>query len=95
MIKYLLGFTLLFLSTVLFAQHRDTFNFELNDKNPWIILDSAWKFKVGDHPDWAKREFNDSSWQRINLSQDLSKLPQIPKDGPSCMVSYKAFKSKQ
>ena len=80
MFKYLLGFTLLFLSTVLFAQQRDTFNFELNDKNPWIILDSAWKFKVGDHPDWAKREFNDSSWQRINLSQDLSKLPQIPKE---------------
>ena len=80
MIKYLLGFTLLFLSTVPFAQQRDTFNFELNDKNPWIILDSAWKFNVGDHPDWAKREFNDSSWQRIKLSQDLSKLPQIPKE---------------
>jgi two-component system, NtrC family, sensor kinase len=81
MIKYLPGFTLLFLSTVLFAQQRDTFKFELNDKNPWIILDSAWKFNVGDHPDWAKREFNDSSWRRINLSQDLSKLPQIPTDG--------------
>ena len=80
MIKYLPGFTLLFLSTVLFAQQRDTFKFELNDKKPWIVLDSAWKFKVGDHPDWAKREFNDSSWQRINLQQDLSKLPQIPKE---------------
>lgn len=79
--KYLLGFTLLFLSTAPFAQQRDTFNFELNDKNPWIILDSAWKFNVGDNPDWAKREFNDSSWQRINLSQDLSKLPQIPMEG--------------
>jgi two-component system NtrC family sensor kinase len=80
MIKYLLGFTLLFLSTALFAQQRDNFKFELNDKKPWIVLDSAWKFNVGDHPDWAKREFNDSSWQRINLQQDLSKLPQIPKE---------------
>src|SRR5205809_7733022 len=47
----------------------------------WIALDSGWKFKAGDDPDWAKPGFNDSSWKSINLLQDLYYLPQVPKRG--------------
>jgi two-component system, NtrC family, sensor kinase len=47
----------------------------------WIALDSGWKFKAGDDPDWAKPGFNDSSWQSIHLLQDLYYLPQVPKTG--------------
>ena len=47
----------------------------------WIALDSGWKFKAGDNPDWARPGFNDSSWQSINLFQDLYDLPQVPKSG--------------
>jgi len=47
----------------------------------WIALDSGWKFKAGDNPDWAKPGFDDSSWQSIHLFQDLYDLPQVPKSG--------------
>ena len=36
-----------------------------------------WKFKAGDNPDWAKPDFNDSSWQSINLFKDLNDVPGI------------------
>jgi len=47
----------------------------------WIALDSGWKFKAGDDPDWAKPGFNDSSWQSVNLFRDLYYLPQVPRSG--------------
>ena len=47
----------------------------------WIALDSGWRFKAGDNPDWAKPGFDDSSWQSIHLLQDLYNVQQIPKDG--------------
>ncbi len=40
--------------------------------NGWIALDSGWKFKAGDNPDWGKPGFDDSSWQSINLFKDLN-----------------------
>jgi len=47
----------------------------------WIGLDSGWKFKAGDNPDWARPGFDDSSWQPIHLFQDLYNLQQVPKNG--------------
>src|SRR5215204_6472539 len=46
----------------------------------WISLDSGWKFKAGDNPEWAKEDFDDSSWSPINLFQDLYNVPAIPKN---------------
>ncbi len=47
----------------------------------WIKLDAGWQYKAGDNKEWAKPDFNDSSWSSINLFQDLYPLPQIPKQG--------------
>jgi signal transduction histidine kinase len=46
----------------------------------WIALDSGWKFKAGDNPDWSRPGFDDSSWQSIYLFQDLYNVPQLPKN---------------
>jgi two-component system, NtrC family, sensor kinase len=47
----------------------------------WIALDSGWKFKAGDNLDWAKSDFNDSSWQPVTLFQNLYDSTKIPKSG--------------
>ncbi|MEO6694040.1 MAG: histidine kinase dimerization/phospho-acceptor domain-containing protein [Ignavibacteria bacterium] len=76
---------LLLLPLAAFSQKSSVFKLsatgEKNTKfaNGWIALDSGWKFKAGDNPEWAKPGFEDSSWQSITLFQDLYVLPEIPK----------------
>jgi len=61
---------LLFSPVGIFAQKVNVF--QLSTKaarhtrfaNGWIALNSGWKFKAGDNPDWAAPGFNDSSWQQ-------------------------------
>ena len=82
--KHLFIFLLL-VPLAAFSQKRSVFKLsakgEKNTKfaSGWIALDSGWKFKAGDNPEWAKPGFDDSSWQSITLFQDLYVLPQIPK----------------
>src|SRR4051794_20588501 len=84
--KYLI-IVFLFSPLVVIAQKNNVFTLSTKAArttklaNGWIALDSGWKFKAGDNPDWAKPGFNDSSWQSINLFQDLYSLPQFPKTG--------------
>ena len=47
-----------------------------------ISLDNkVWKWRVGDNPDFAKSELDDSNWESIEPSKDVMDLPQVPKTG--------------
>ncbi|MDX2071828.1 MAG: hypothetical protein SFV55_25570, partial [Haliscomenobacter sp.] len=46
-----------------------------------ILLDKGWKWHAGDNPDYAKADFDDSSWESIDPSQDVMDLKQISKEG--------------
>src|SRR4051812_24340746 len=80
-------FFLLFFPVAIIAQKDNVF--KLNSKavrtsgvaNGWISIDSGWKFKAGDNPEWSKPGLDDSSWQSVVLFQDLYNVPQIPKKG--------------
>ena len=37
-----------------------------------ISLDGPWRFQMGDDPSWANPNFDDSSWQKVTLSQTLT-----------------------
>ena len=84
--KYLL-IVLMLSPLAIIAQKNNVFNLSTKKAKTtrfasgWISLDSSWKFKAGDNSDWARPGFNDSSWQSVNLLQDLYNLPQIPKSG--------------
>ena len=36
-----------------------------------VLLDKNWKFHVGDNPDFAKPEFDDSAWENIDPTKDI------------------------
>ena len=85
--KYLFLFLLLVPLTIV-AQKSNVFKLSTKAARTskfasgWIALDSGWKFKAGDNPDWGKTDFNDASWQSINLFKDLNEVPGIiPKNG--------------
>jgi len=42
-----------------------------------FLLDKGWKFQVGNNPDYAKPDFDDSKWQSINPTLDVHDLPQL------------------
>ena len=42
-----------------------------------ILLDKGWKFHVGDKPDWAKADIDDSQWATINPVEDIMSLRQL------------------
>ncbi|MCA0233078.1 MAG: sensor histidine kinase [Bacteroidetes bacterium] len=44
-----------------------------------ILLDKGWKWHAGDNPDFAKPDFDDSKWERIDPNKDIDELPQIKK----------------
>ena len=37
-----------------------------------VELDGPWKFHVGDDPAWSQPDFDDSSWEEIDLTPDSS-----------------------
>lgn len=41
------------------------------------LLDKGWKWHSGDNPDWAKAQFNDSTWEPIDLTQTINAIPQL------------------
>lgn len=48
-----------------------------------ILLDKGWKWHAGDHPDWAKPNFDDSAWESIDPTKDIMDLPQLDKQNGS------------
>ena len=78
---------LMLFPVVIIAQKKDVFKLSTKAAKTtkfasgWIALDSGWKFKAGDNAEWARPGFNDTSWQSINLFQDLYNIPHLPKNG--------------
>ncbi|MVM35892.1 histidine kinase [Spirosoma sp. HMF4905] len=46
-----------------------------------VVLDKAWKWHLGDNPDWAKPDFDDARWDTINPTQDVLALDKLPRKG--------------
>ena len=44
-----------------------------------ILLDKGWKWHAGDNPDFAKPDFDDSKWERIDPTKDVMSLKQFAK----------------
>ncbi len=83
--KFLLIVLLIF-PIWLFAQKTDVLQLSLKrartsmSANGWIALDSGWKYKTGDNPDWAKPGSDDRSWQPINLFNHSVPPKDIPEN---------------
>ena len=68
-----------------FAQNGNTF--QINSlPTEGVLLDKGWKFQMGDNPDFAKTDFDDSAWENIDPTKDIFDLPQIPKTGQICWL---------
>ena len=46
-----------------------------------LELDGPWRFQVGDDPRWADPKFDDSSWQKVTVSQSISEQGFDPYSG--------------
>ncbi len=62
-----------------FAQKQEVFRIDSLPKEG-ILLDKSWKWYAGDNPDFAKADFDDSTWESIDPTKDLNDLPQIRKN---------------
>lgn len=71
---------LLLFSSHLFAQKTNVFRID-SIPQKGILLDKNWKWHTGDNPDFAKADFDDSSWKAIDPTNDIMSLPQISKNG--------------
>ncbi len=47
-----------------------------NNASPAVELNKFWKYHKGDNPLWADSSLNESDWQTVNSSLDMSKLPE-------------------
>lgn len=46
-----------------------------------IKLDKGWKFHPGDDSHWAKMEYDDKTWQRVDPTLQLHQLPMVKEAG--------------
>ena len=46
-----------------------------------VILNKGWKFHPGDDPQWAKPGYDDATWQPVDPTLDLHKVPIVKKAG--------------
>jgi two-component system NtrC family sensor kinase len=75
MMKHLTLFLLL-LTLNTFAQKSAIFPIDsLGTKG--VLLNKGWKYQTGDNPDWAKPDFNDSTWKPIDPTKDIATLPEV------------------
>ena len=73
-------FILLFISFNAFTQNSETIRI---DSLPiyGAFLEKGWTWHIGDSPDYAKADFDDSAWENIDPTKDIMELPQLPKTG--------------
>ncbi len=69
---------LLVLPVYIFAQQREVFRIDSLPKEG-VVLNKGWRWHIGDDPDFAKFNFDDSQWESIDPSQEVSSMPVIPK----------------
>jgi signal transduction histidine kinase len=76
--KHLFLITCFFITASSFGQEV----FQLQRVNQGeIILDKGWKFHAGDDLSWAKPDYDDSNWEKIDPTEELHHLPQVKKAG--------------
>lgn len=71
---------LLLVSLRCFAQEAEAFQIDSLPKQG-ILLDKDWKWHQGDNPEWAKADYDDSDWEKINPTQGIEDLNQVQKAG--------------
>ncbi len=71
-----LFFCLLLFPLLAFTQNEGVFSIDSLPKEG-VLLNQGWKWQVGDNPEWAKAEFDDSNWESIDPTKDVMDLPQI------------------
>ena len=59
-----------------FAQQKRSWHFN-NLGGSGVILNEGWKYKVGDDISWANQNYDDTSWENIDPTKDVTDLPQI------------------
>ena len=78
---WILLFTFLFISNA-FSQDSIAKDVNItNIPNEGLLLNNGWKFQAGDNPEWARNDYNDSSWSTINPTKDIYDLPENSKKG--------------
>ena len=76
-------FCYLFLLVILsfencFSQDSIIQVFHLDNLPPdGVLLDSGWKFRAGDNPDYAKSYYDDTKWTNVKLSDYNTYLQQF------------------
>src|SRR5665213_683376 len=45
------------------------------------LLNKGWKFQAGDAAEWARTDYNDSKWLRVDPARDVTGFPSIPRSG--------------
>ena len=76
--KYLLIVLLLF-PLAHFAQDSTVFHID-SLTTEGVLLNKGWKWHEGDNPEFAKADFDDSSWESIDPTRTIHLLPQISKE---------------
>jgi two-component system, NtrC family, sensor kinase len=69
-------FCLLHFPLLVLAQKREIFRIDSLPKEG-VLLNQGWKWQVGDNPEWAKPEYDDSGWEPIDPTKDIHALPQV------------------
>ncbi|MBK9492111.1 MAG: hypothetical protein IPO07_27400 [Haliscomenobacter sp.] len=82
-----LFFCLLLFPLLAFTQNEGVFSIDSLPKEG-VLLNQGWKWQVGDNPEWAKAEFDDSKWESIDPTKDVMDLPQI-QDGKIAWMRLK------
>ncbi|WP_133272984.1 hypothetical protein [Hymenobacter radiodurans] len=71
---------LLFLSAAAAPLPADTAVLRVNSLSPkgsqsGLLLENGWRYRVGDNPQWARPDFDDSAWDTINPARPRQELP--------------------
>lgn len=74
--RYYVTTLILALPIILIAQKADFFPID-SLPTEGVVLNKNWKWHTGDNPEWAKLDFDDSSWENIDPTKDIMDLPQI------------------
>ena len=67
---------LLFFSSYTFAQNTPIFQID-SLPTEGVLLNKGWKYQTGDNPNWAKPDFDDSTWKPIDPTKDIATLPEV------------------
>ena len=67
---------LLLCSLSAFAQKQDLLNID-SIPSQGMVLNQGWRMQVGDDPEWAKMEYDDSQWAAIDPTQDFKNIPEL------------------